>query len=135
GGYLGERVAPRRLVTLGIGTYAVANVLIASAGAALQLIAYRSLAGLGSGVNQGSERLYVAQAIDRARLGWPNGVLSPAGSAGSGFGPAIGGILVGFADLRLPFLAVAVTSSLALVGSLFLPRPTTERAAMPPTPG
>jgi len=131
GGYLVERIAPRRLVTLGIGTYAVANVLIASAGAALQLIAYRSLAGLGSGVNQVSERLYVAQAIDRTRLAFANGVLSAAGSAGSVLGPAIGGILVGFADLRLPFLAVAVTSTLALVGSLFLPRPPTERPAAP----
>ena len=131
GGYLVERVAPRRLVTFGIATYTVANILIATAGAALQLIAYRSIAGLGAGVNQVSERLYVAQAIDRTRLAFANGVLSAAGSAGSVLGPAIGGILVGFADLRLPFLAVAVTSTLAAVGSLFLPRPPTERPAAP----
>jgi MFS family permease len=48
GGYLVERVAPRRLVSIGIGTYAAANVLISTAGAALPLIAFRSLAGLGS---------------------------------------------------------------------------------------
>src|SRR2546427_2117844 len=83
GGYLVERVAPRRLVSLGIGTYAAANVLISTAGAALPLIAFRSLAGLGSGVNQVSERLYVAQAIDRARLAFANGLLSAAGSAGA----------------------------------------------------
>jgi MFS family permease len=130
GGYLVERIAPRRLVTFGIGTYAVANVLIASAGAALQLIAYRSLAGLGSGVNQVSERLYVAQAIDRTRLAFANGVLSAAGSAGAVLGPAVGGILVGFADLRLPFLAVALTSTASAIGSLFLPRPPTERPAI-----
>jgi DHA1 family tetracycline resistance protein-like MFS transporter len=129
GGYLVERIAPRRLVTFGIATYTIANILIATAGAALQLIAYRSIAGLGAGVNQVSERLYVAQAIDRTRLAFANGVLSAAGSAGSVLGPAIGGILVGFADLRLPFLAVAVTSTLAAVGSLFLPRPPAERPA------
>jgi DHA1 family tetracycline resistance protein-like MFS transporter len=129
GGYLVERIAPRRLVTFGIATYTMANILIATAGAALQLIAYRSIAGLGAGVNQVSERLYVAQAIDRTRLAFANGVLSAAGSAGSVLGPAIGGILVGFADLRLPFLAVAVTSTLAAVGSLFLPRPPAERPA------
>jgi MFS family permease len=123
GGYLVERVAPRRLVSLGIGTYAAANVLISTAGAALPLIAFRSLAGLGSGVNQVSERLYVAQAIDRARLAFANGVLSAAGSAGSVLGPTVGGLLVGVSDLRLPFLVVAATSMTSTIASLFLPKP------------
>jgi len=129
GGYLVERVAPRRLVSLGIGTYAAANVLISTAGAALPLIAFRSLAGLGSGVNQVSERLYVAQAIDRTRLAFANGVLSAAGSAGTVLGPTVGGLLVGVSDLRLPFLAVSATSALAFVGSLFLPKPPAEAPA------
>ena len=131
GGYLVERVAPRRLVSLGIGTYAAANVLISTAGAALPLIAFRSLAGLGSGVNQVSERLYVAQAIDRARLAFANGLLSAAGSAGSVLGPTVGGLLVGVSDLRLPFLVVAATSMIATIASLFLPKPPvdTSRAA------
>jgi MFS family permease len=129
GGYLVERIAPRRLVSLGIGTYAAANVLISTAGAALPLIAFRSLAGLGSGVNQVSERLYVAQAIDRARLAFANGVLSAAGSAGAVLGPTVGGLLVGVSDLRLPFLVVSATSTLAFVGSLFLPKPPKEGPA------
>lgn len=126
GGYLVERVAPRRLVSLGIGTYAAANVLISTAGAALPLIAFRSVAGLGAGVNQVSERLYVAQAIDRTRLAFANGVLSAAGSAGSVLGPTVGGLLVGVSNLHLPFLVVSATSALAFVGSLFLPKPPTE---------
>jgi len=127
GGYLVERIPPRRLVSLGIGTYAAANVLISTAGAALPLIAFRSLAGLGSGINQVSERLYVAHAIDRARLAFANGVLSAAGSAGSVLGPTVGGLLVvGTSDLRLPFLVVAATSTLAAIGSLFLPKPPAE---------
>ena len=126
GGYLVERVAPRRLVSIGIGTYAAANVLISTAVAALPLIAFRSLAGLGAGVNQVSERIYVAQAIDRARLAFANSVLSAMGSAGSVFGPTVGGLLVGVSDLRLPFLVVAGTSTVAAVASLFLPRPRVE---------
>jgi MFS family permease len=129
GGYLVERVPPRRLVSLGIGTYAVANVLISTAGAALPLIAFRSLAGLGSGVNQVSERLYVAQAIDRARLAFANGVLSAAGSAGSVLGPTVGGLLVGVSDLRLPFLVVAATSMTSTIASLFLPKPPAQELA------
>jgi MFS family permease len=132
GGYLVERVAPRRLVTLGIGTYAAANVLISTAGAALPLIAFRSLAGLGSGVNQVAERLYVAQAIDRTRLAFANGVLSAAGSAGAVLGPTVGGLLVvGASDLRLPFLVVAATSLTASIASLFLPKPPVESPAEP----
>jgi MFS family permease len=132
GGYLVERVAPRRLVTLGIGTYAAANVLISTAAAALPLIAFRSLAGLGSGVNQVAERLYVAQAIDRTRLAFANGVLSAAGSAGAVLGPTVGGLLVvGASDLRLPFLVVAATSLTAAIASLFLPKPPAERPAKP----
>jgi MFS family permease len=126
GGYLVERVAPRRLVSIGIGTYAAANVLISTAVAALPLIAFRSLAGLGAGVSQVSERIYVAQAIDRARLAFANSVLSAMGSAGSVFGPTVGGLLVGVSDLRLPFLVVAGTSTVAAVASLFLPRPPVE---------
>jgi len=129
GGYLVERIAPRRLVSLGIGTYAAANVLISTAGAALPLIAFRSVAGLGAGVNQVSERLYVAQAIDRTRFAFANGVLSAAGSAGSVLGPTVGGLLVGIADLRLPFLVVSATSALAFLGSLFLPKPAAEARA------
>jgi DHA1 family multidrug resistance protein-like MFS transporter len=129
GGYLVERVALRRLVSLGIGTYAAANVLISTAGAALPLIAFRSLAGLGAGVDQVAERLYIAHAIDRTRLAFANGVLSAAGSAGAVFGPTVGGLLVGVSDLRLPFLVVAATSTLAAIASLFLPRRRTEGPA------
>jgi len=126
GGYLVERVAPRRLVSIGIGTYAAANVLIATAGTALSLIVFRALAGFGTGVNQVSERFYVAQAIDRTRLAFANGVLSAAGSAGSVLGPTVGGLLVGVSDLRLPFLVVGATSTLSAIASLFLPKPPAE---------
>jgi len=75
------------------------------------------------------ERLYLAQLVDPIRLGFANGVLSAAGSAGSVAGPAIGGLLATLGDLRLPFLLVAVTSTLATIGALFLPRPASELVA------
>lgn len=135
GGYLVERVAPRRLVAAGIGVYAGANVLLSTAAATASVIAFRSLAGLGAGVNQVAERLYVAQAIDRARLAFANGVLSAAGSAGSVMGPTVGGLLVGISDLRLPFLVVAATSSVAALASFLLPKPRAEApAAARPAP-
>jgi MFS family permease len=129
-GFLAERFAMRRLLAAGIGSYAVANFLIAGATTATSLIIFRALAGIGGGVMIVGERLYLAQLVDRARLGFANGVLSAAGSAGMVAGPAIGGVLASLADLRAPFLLVGVTSLLATVGAFFLPRtrPEQERA-------
>jgi MFS family permease len=123
GGFLTERFAARRLVAVGIGLYAGANLLIATATAAIPLIAYRGLAGLGGGLNSVSERIYLTEVTDRARRAFSNGILSAAGAAGAVLGPAVGGLLVVVGDLRVPFLLVAATSALAMVGALFLPRP------------
>jgi predicted MFS family arabinose efflux permease len=122
-GFLAERFPARRLVVAGIGVYALANVALAAATAALQLVVFRSTAGLGAGVNQVAERLYITQVAERTRLAFANSVLSAAGSAGTVVGPAVGGILAALADLRAPFIVVAVTSLMAAIGGWFLPVP------------
>lgn len=124
-GFLAQRTGPRRLIPAGTGLYAAGNALIASATAAVPLIAWRSMAGLGAGLGLVSERLYVSQVVDRARLAFGNGLLSAAGSAGTVAGPVLGGFLAD-ADLRLPFILVAVTSAVAATSALLLPRPTTS---------
>jgi MFS family permease len=131
-GFLAERFAMRRLLAAGIGSYALANFLIATASSAGLLVAFRGAAGLGGGVMLVGERLYLAQLVEPVRMAFANGVLSAAGSAGSVLGPAIGGLLASLGDLRLPFLLVGVTSLLATIGALFLPRPRQE--AVPPAP-
>jgi len=123
GGFLTERFAARRLVAAGIGLYAGANILIATTSAAVPLIAFRSLAGLGGGVNGIAERLYLTESTAPDRRAFANGLLSAAGAAGSVMGPVVGGLLVAVSDLRLPFLLVGATSALATLGALFLPRP------------
>jgi MFS family permease len=89
-------------------------------------VAFRALAGLGAGLNQVAERLYVTQVTASARRAFANGVLSAAGAAGSVLGPAIGGLLAAVSDLRVPFILVGVTSALATGAALFLPRPRRE---------
>jgi MFS family permease len=128
-GFLAERVPARRLVVAGIGVYSLANVAIAAATVAVQLVLFRAAAGLGAGVNQVAERLYITQVVDRTRLAFSNGVLSAAGSAGTVVGPAVGGLLAALADLRAPFIVVAVTSLAAAIGGLFLPTPPARPAA------
>jgi MFS family permease len=128
-GFLAERFASRRLVVTGIGTYAAANVAIAWSSTAAQLIAFRALAGLGSGINQVAERLYVTQVADRSRLAFSNGILSAAGSAGSVLGPTFGGVLAAIGDLRVPFIVVGITSLSATVAGWFLPAPAPRETA------
>jgi MFS family permease len=129
-GFLAERFEMRRLLAAGIGSYAAANFLIALSSSAAALIAFRSLAGLGGGVMLIGERLYLAQLVEPAGLGFANGLLSAAGSAGTVTGPALGGLVAGF-DLRLPFILVGVTSALATVAALFLPKPRRVTVAEP----
>jgi MFS transporter, DHA1 family, multidrug resistance protein len=133
-GFLAERLPLRRLLAAGIGSYALANFLIAGASTAGSLVAFRAFAGIGGGVMLVGERLYLVQIADRTRLAFANGVLSAAGSAGSVAGPAIGGLLASLADLRLPFLLVGVTSLLATVGALFLPKPKSHLGPEPSIP-
>jgi predicted MFS family arabinose efflux permease len=127
-------VSARRQMPIGQGAYAAANVLIATAGAAVPLIAFRALAGLGGGLSIIAERLYIARVADQARLAFTNGIVSAAGSAGSVFGPLVGGAAILAAnDLRVPFILVAVTATVAMISAIaFLPP---ERVRAPSTAG
>jgi MFS family permease len=122
-GLLMDRFGSRRFLSAGTAVYAIANVLIASAQNAISLIAFRGLAGIGGGTNLIASQLYISQVAERARLAFFNSVLSAARSAGSVFGPALGGLVAAGGDLRAPFVIVAATSGLAFLATLFLPRP------------
>jgi MFS family permease len=133
-GFLVEKFGSRRLIPAGSAVYAGANLLIATATAAVPLIAYRAVAGLGGGISLVAERIYLVAIIPGADLAFANGVLSAAGSAGTVFGPAVGGLVAAVSDLRIPFLIVAVTSGVAtLLAVRFLPPG--ERAARAPVRG
>lgn len=129
-GYLTERISPRRQIPLGSGFYAASNVLIATATAAVPLVVYRALAGLGGGVMLIAERLYLVRVTESARLAFANGVLSAAASMGSVIGPVIGATLAGL-DLRFPFLLVAATSTIYAIAALRLPAPKPDEAPQP----
>lgn len=122
-GFAMDRFGARRFIVAGIGTYAIANVLIATAPTAIALIGYRVIAGLGGGINMVATRVYVAQTAEQASLAFFNSIISAANSAGSVLGPGFGGLVAASGDLRAPFFIVAGTSALAFVAALFLPRP------------
>ena len=122
-GFLTERWGSRRLLTAGLGLYASMNALIATAVSAPWLLAWRTAAGFGGGAMIVSERIYLAQVADPARRAFANGIVSAGQSAGSIAGPLVGGVAATIAGLRAPFILVAATSVIALVGTLFLPSP------------
>jgi MFS family permease len=125
-GFLSERFGSRRMMTGGMGLYATMNALIATAASAPWLLAWRSIAGVGGGAMIVAERIYIAQVTRPERRAFANGIVSAAQSAGTVAGPAVGSIAAALGGLRAPFVLVAVTSGVALVGTLFLPSPATK---------
>lgn len=121
-GLLSDRWASRRFLSGGLALYASMNALIATAASGGWLLLWRTLAGFGGGALIVTERLYLTEITPRVRLAFANGVLSAAGSAGMVLGPAFGGLIATVGGLRAPFVVVALTSGIALVASLALPR-------------
>lgn len=122
-GFVLDRIDPRLPVRAGIATYSGANFLISTAASVPSLLAYRALAGLGAGANIVADRVYLSRIADPARLAYLNGLLGSTASAGALLGPAFGGLLAQVADLRAPFIVVAITSAVAFVASLRLAPP------------
>jgi MFS family permease len=122
-GFLSERLGPRRIMTAGLGLYAAMNALIATAASAGWLLTWRTSAGFGGGAMIVSERIYLARVVDPARRAFANGIVSAGQSAGTVTGPLLGGVAAAIGGLRAPFVIVAATSAIALLGTLFLPPP------------
>ena len=122
-GFLTERWGARRMMGAGLGFYASMNALIATAISAPWLLGWRTLAGFGGGSMIVSERIYLAQVVEPARRAFANGIVSAGQSAGTVLGPVVGGLAASIGGLRAPFVIVAGTSAVALIGTLFLPTP------------
>ena len=120
-GFLSSRISARRQMPLGQAVYATGNFLIATTTAAVPLITFRAMSGLGGGLTIIAERLYIARVTVQSRLAFTNGVVSAAGSSGSVLGPLLGALLA-LHDLRVPFFVVGCTATVAGVAAfLFLP--------------
>lgn len=121
-GVLSDRFGSRRFIAGGLALYSTMNALIATAASAVWLVAWRALSGFGGGALIVSERIYLTEVTAPERRAFANGVLSAAASAGMVAGPAFGGFIAALGGLRAPFVVVAITSGIAFVASLALPR-------------
>lgn len=133
-GVLSDRFGARRFISGGLSLYAGMNALIATAASAAWLVAWRSLSGFGGGALIVAERIYLTEITRPERRAFANGVLSAAASAGMVAGPAFGGLIAALGGLRAPFVVVALTSGIALVASLALPRTGRATSATGPDP-
>jgi MFS family permease len=138
-GLLADRYGARRFISGGAAVYAGMNALIATAATSAWLVAWRALSGFGGGAVIVAERLYLTEVTEPGRRAFANGILSAAASAGMVAGPAFGGLIAEVGGLRAPFVVVAMTSGIALVASLWLPRPAvsapTSEAGLVALPG
>ena len=121
GGVVSDRTGSRRLLPAGLVAYGTANILTSLASAAGPIVAWRGLAGLGTGAYIVGERLYIRDMVDRARLAFANGLIQAAGAAGFVIGPLLGGFVADASDLRTPIVLVGIGSMVVGVVALFLP--------------
>ncbi len=128
-GVLAAHLSARRQMPLGQVVYAAGNFLVATTTTAVPLIVFRAMSGFGGGLTIIAERLYIARVTAQERLAFVNGVVSAAGSSGSVIGPLLGAVLA-LQDLRVPFIVVGCTATVAAVAALlFLPAETPRATA------
>lgn len=128
-GPVSDRVGRRRVLLAGTALMTGALALHGLADSFLALLVVRALAGAAGGVLNGAAIAYVGDYFPPGRRGWANGWVISGFAAGQVAGIPIGTLLAASAGFRIPFLAFAVGTLLAL-GLVYaiLPQPPVERA-------
>ena len=122
-GRLSDRVGRKPVLIVSLAGIALAYVWLAYADSLWMLFAARAVAGIMAG-NIGVAFAYVADVTDPSNRAKGMGLVGAAFGLGFIFGPAIGGILAGsdpdLANYRLPALAAAAFSAIAVVLAITL---------------
>jgi len=130
-GKLGDLYGHQRLMTGGLGVYALGAALAAVAPGLWPLVAARAVQGLGTAFIAGNSLAIVA-AVFRARGGRAIGLLTTSAFVGSAFGTITGDLALQFFSWRFVFASMVPLALLAFGMSLRLPdlglRPTTRRS-------
>jgi len=113
---LADRGHAKTLVLAGLATAVLGSVLFAVANSLWMLVGARMIVGLSNSLYGPAARAIVIS-IDSEHMARRLGTLTGVELAGFVTGPVLGGLLVGPAGLRVPFLAAG---SIALVGLVLL---------------
>ena len=112
-GRLGDRYGLKPALMAGLGLFAVASLLCATATNLWLLIGARALQGVGAAFLMTLSMALMRQIAGEARLGRAMGLLGTASALGTALGPSVGGLLIpvtgwrGVFWLQLPLAAVA----------------------------
>lgn len=136
GGWLTDRLPPRRIFGQGLGLWAVATVATAAVSGLSTLIVSRIVMGLGqSFCFPGSSKLLTLH-CDPARRGSANGVVMSGLAAGQAVGALLGGLVIAAYGWRVAFVLFGLTTLMWLVAwrTLHLPAPIDGPAPAPAAP-
>ena len=114
-GALVQRIGERRVYITGLTVVAVSTGLCAVAQTYWQLLAFRSLGGIGSTMFTVSALGLLIRIAPPDRRGRVSGMYASSFLAGTVLGPFVGGVVLEIGGLRAPFVFYAVTLVIAAV--------------------
>ena len=112
-GPISDKIGRRRILLIGTGTLAAALYLHWIATTYASLLGVRALAGAAGGMLSGAAVAYVGDYFPYERRGWANGWVMSGIAAGQILGVSLGKIAADALGYRWPFIAFAVTMTLA----------------------
>ncbi len=122
-GRLADMLGRKLLYTYGFLVFGIGSGLCAIAPTLLALDAFRVLQAVGAVMLQANSVAIIAASLSRRRLGRGIGAQGTAQALGLGFGPLVGGLLIGLAGWRLIFLVNVPVSIVGVVTAwVFVPR-------------
>lgn len=121
-GRLSDTHSKKRIIAIGLGTYAIVSILYSLAWDFKSLISIRLLHGVGSAMAMPVAMAYAAELAPDGLEGRFMGTMNLAMFAGMSLGPFIGGTLSEMFNLSAPFYLMGGLTSLSLLFTLyFLP--------------
>ena len=114
-GRLGDAFGRRRLLLIGIGTFAAASAVGALAPSLGMLIAARAVQGAGAAVMMALSVAAVGDMVPKERSGTVMGLLGTVSAVGTALGPSLGGALTAAVGWSAVFAAMALAGVAALL--------------------
>lgn len=122
-GHLGDVIGRRRLLLIGTAIFAGGSLLSGLSPSLELLIAARVIQGFGAAIMTALTMAFVGAVVPPERIGSAMGLLGTMSAVGTTLGPALGGLLIGWAGSRAIFLVNLPLAVIALlVTARTLPR-------------
>ncbi len=123
-GYLTDRIGRRKVIIAGPILLALSSFLTAFAQSFPELVAYRFLAGVGQQMWNVARTTVVAETSGEQQLGRSMSTIMAMQNLGGILGPAVGGLVAAFWDVRLPFILYGLLAIVSTLPSSFLVKDT-----------